>query len=194
MAELNGREFNNWEEFIYYEFPDNEFGIEVRETESNRKEILVTSRHQISKTIIVFYFVTPEYCRAFFYHPNSPHHNANNEKEKSGEIGLDDYDFTTENMVHLKNILDIPVKHGWTEKTTQFKGKLKTSEIRYYDGLEWQIIPIGQNISWFNKAGCLLILFAWPILLIRDKLVQVYFRHNKKHFSHSTSCIPPMKE
>lgn len=125
-------------------------------------------------------------------HPGSPLHNANNDTERLRSLLCADYELTTENLINTNDYLEIPLCFGWTEQAVFYKEKLIKSELLYYDGVTWQSIPIEQNLSWFDKAGCLLSFFAWPILYVQSRLVKRRLNRNKRSVKITTSLISPM--
>ena len=192
MAELNGKKYEEWEEYINDRFPTNEFDISEDKETSSTNVITVTSKNPTLKTKIVFDFPTSGLCRVCFYNPDSPLHNEDNEKERLRALMYSDYELTTENLMNTNEYLKIPLHFGWTEQVTYYKEQLIKSEILYYDGIAWQTILIEQNLSWFDKAGCLISFFAWPILYIQHRLVKHRLNKNYKNVKITTSNILPM--
>jgi hypothetical protein len=194
MAELNDKKYEEWEEYISDKFFINEFDVSEDKNTSSTKIITVTSKEPTSKTKIVFDFPTSGLCRVCFYHPDSPLHNIDNDKERLRALMYSDYELTTENLMNTNEYLEIPLHFGWTEQATYYKEQLIKSEVLYYDGIVWQTIFIERNLSWFDKAGCLITLFAWPILYIQHRLVKHRLNKNTKNVRITTSHILPMKQ
>lgn len=192
MTELNGKKYKEWEEYIIDKFPSDEFDISADRGTSSTNVITVTSKDPTSKTKIVFDFPTTGLCRVCFYNPDSPLLNADNEKERLRALMYSDYELTTENLMNVNEYLEIPLHFGWIEQGTYYKEQLIKSELLYYDGVTWQTIPIEQNLSWFDKAGCILSLLAWPVLYIQYRLVRHRLNKNNKHVKITTSHIIPM--
>lgn len=192
MAELNGKKYEEWEEYINDKFPPNEFNISEDKETSSTNVITITSKDLTSETKIVFDFPTSALCRVCFYNPDSPFHNAENEKERLRALMYSDYELTTENLINTNEYLEIPLNFGWTEQVTYYKEQLIKSEVLYYDGVVWQTIPIEQNLSWFDKAGCLISFIAWPILYIQHRLVKHRLNKNNGNVKITTSHILPM--
>jgi len=192
MAELNGKEYEEWRDYISDKFPNAEFEITESKDTSSADLITITTKDSTSKTRIVFDFPTSGLCRVCFYHPDSPLHNADNDKERLRALMYTDYELTTEYLTTINDYLEIPLHFGWTEQATFHKNKLIKSELFYYDGISWQTIPIDQNLSWSDKVGCLLGFFAWPILYIQYRLVGHRLNKNHKNVKITTAGILPM--
>ena len=192
MAELNGNKYEEWEGYINDKFPSNEFDISEDKDTSSTNVITVTSKDPISKTKIVFDFPTAGLCRVCFYHPDSPLHNEDNDKERLRSLMYSDYELTTENLMNTNEYLKIPLYFGWTEQATYYKEQLIKSEVLYFDGVAWQKIPIEQNLSWLDKAGCLVSFIAWPILYIQYRLVKHRLNKSSKNVKIVTTPISPV--
>jgi len=192
MAELNGKKYEEWEEYINDKFPPNEFNISEDKETSSTNVITVTSKDSTSKTKIVFDFPTSGLCRVCFYNPDSPLHNADNDMERLRALMYSDYALTTENLLDTNEYLEIPLYFGWTEQGIYYKEQLIKSELLYYDGVAWQTILIEQNLSWFDKAGCLLSFIAWPILYSQYRLVKYRLNKNNKNVKITSSQVLPM--
>ena len=192
MAELNGKKYEEWDEYINDKFPISEFDISEDNTTSSTNIITVTVKDRTSKTKIVFDFPASGLCRVCFYNPDSPLHNADNNKERLRALMYSDYELTTENLMATNEYLDIPLYLGWTEQGTYYKEKLIRSEILYYDGVAWQTTLVKQNLSWFDKVGCLLSFFAWPILYVQYRLVKHRLNKDNKNVKITTAQVLPM--
>jgi hypothetical protein len=192
MTELNGKKYQEWEDYINEKFPTSEFFITEDNDSSSTKVITVTTKDPTSKTKIVFDFPTSGLCRVCLYNPASPLNNAYNDKERLRALMYSDYELTTENLMNANDYLRIPLYFGWTEQATFYKEDLVQSELLYYDGVAWQIIPIERNLSWFDKVGCLLGFFAWPILYIQYKFVKRRLNRNNRNVKITSTIIQPM--
>ncbi|MEO8404371.1 MAG: hypothetical protein ABI480_07245 [Chitinophagaceae bacterium] len=189
MAKLNNKVYDDWEEYITDKFPAVAFNISTEKTESS-KIIRISSKSK-SKTLILFDFPTSDLCRTCFYHPDSPFLNADNDKERQRALMYSDYELNDENLQNTNEGLNIPLYFGWSEKAFYYKGKLLRSELLYFDGVNWQTISIEQNLGWYTRAGCLITLLTWPVLLIEYKLVKHRLK-NDKHVKITQADIPPI--
>jgi len=134
MAELNGKKFEDWEEYIYDKFPSKEFVLSEDKDTSSTNVISVISKNPSSKTKIVFDFPTADLCRVCFYNPDSPFHNTQNDQERLRSLLYSDYELTSENLKNTNDYLEIPLHYGWTEKATYYKEQLIKSELLYHNG------------------------------------------------------------
>jgi hypothetical protein len=98
MAELNGKTYETWEDYIADKFPTSEYYITEDKDTSSTNIITVSSKDNTPKTEIIFDFPTIGLCRVCFYNPDSPLHNAGNEKERKRALMYSDYELNDENL------------------------------------------------------------------------------------------------
>jgi hypothetical protein len=192
MAGLNGKKYNEWGEYIKDKFAATEFDITEDKDTSSTTVLTVISKDTTVKTKIVFDFPTMGLCRVCFYNPDSPLINADNDHERLRALMYSDYELTDENLKNTNDYLQIPLYYGWTEQVIYYKERLIKSELLYFDGIAWQTIPIEQKLSWFDKAGCLLSFFAWPILYVQYRLVRHRLNKTNKNVKVTSAHISPM--
>lgn len=151
MAELNGKKYESWEEYIEDKFPTSEFNIqEERDTDSS-KIIIVTTKNKTSETRLVFDFPTSGLCRFTFYHPNSPFLNMDNDEERKRALMYADFEISNENLLNMDETISIPLHYGWIEETTYYADESFISNLRYYDNA-WHTIPLKKKKGWFSKS------------------------------------------
>ena len=167
MTEFNGKIFERWEDYITDKFPNSHFDVSGERIAQSGKVITIQPTDLDSKTRIVFNFPVEDYCICTFYHPDSPQHNASNDRETSRSFMFSDYAFNGENLAAMDSYLKIPLYFGWTEEVTYFNGKLVKSQLLFHDGIAWHTWVIERNISWFDQSGCLVTLLFWPVLYIQ---------------------------
>jgi hypothetical protein len=194
MVELNGKTYEDWKEYIADKFPGSDFiATEITDT-SNTNIITIKSKKGNSETEIVFDFPTPSLCRITFYNPKSPLHNSENDKERKRALMYDDFTITNENVKNSDDYLNIPLYFGWTEEAVYYKDALVISEARFYEGGTWNIIWSENKLSWSNKAGCLVNLLAWPILIPQHKFIYKILEKSTHEKRVLQSDIAPMIE
>ena len=153
---------DNWKEFLFNKFPDSDFL--VKQTDKGNEYIesySIKRKNSTSQTEIVFEICkTDDYKELFnvlFYNPDSPMLNESNEQDKYGFDGQGST-FDSVNLEHLNDWLQIPLIHGWTEKTTYYADRpIKTDLIWIQKGKRTEI-PLKQN--YLDKFGCL----VFPII------------------------------
>jgi hypothetical protein len=192
MAELNGKQYVEWEEYIRDKFSAPFFNITEDKSTSSANVITVTAKEPAIKTRIVFDFPTAGLCRTCFYHENSPHLNADNEKERLRALMYADFEISDENLANTDEYLKIPLYFGWTEQVINYKDQLVKSDLLYYDGVSWQTIPLERHINWFDKVGCLTAVIAWPVLYVQAQFVKHKLTTDNKHVTVTSNHILPM--
>lgn len=148
---------NNWKDYLFEKFTDSDFVVEHLDDKYDIIERYSIKRKNSSITteIVFEIFKSDNYKDLFnvlFYNPDSPIWNESNNEDMYGFDGQGST-FNNENVIHLNDWLLIPLKHGWTEKTTYYADKpIKTDLIWIKNGKLIEI-PIKQN--YLEKFGCL---------------------------------------
>lgn len=182
----------NWKEYLLNKFSDEKkFKIEQFDREHiSFEKFRVTSKDHHCETEIVFQiFKDTDFSEVFdvhFNNPNSPALTDSNINDKYGFDGINST-FNKENEDNMNDLLDIPLRHGWTERTFFYDGKeIKTECIWKRDG-NLLTIPIKQN--YLDNIGCLLFPLAYlKIVLTNHKL------KNKTKAKQVDQVIKPMLE
>ena len=161
MTELNEKAYLNWRDYIADKFPAGQFNIHIEEDPEYKTEtITVTLKDGSSRTSLVFDVIANYLCRASFYHPDTVLYNAENDRERKRSLLVSDYELSDENLADMNDYLDIPLYHGYTERSVYSKGQLRRIDLLSYG----TTIPIYNSVS---AGGCLLGIFTWPFKLFQ---------------------------
>jgi hypothetical protein len=188
---LNNISYNNWKEYIFNKFGDKStFIIEQIEKENKSFDIYrVTLINEKSQTeIIVQIFLDTNYTELHdvqFNNPNSPRLTESNKSNDYGFDGLGST-FNQKNLEDLDDWINIPICHGWTEKTIYYQNKeLKTNCYWIHHGQTVEI-PIKQN--YLENLGCLF----FPIIPLKIYLTDLKLKRNNDKVRVEEKVIEPM--
>lgn len=181
---------DNWKEYLFDRFPDSDFAVEHID---NRNDIIesysIKRKNSDSKTEIVFeIFKSDNYkelINVLFYNPNSPMLNESNNEDKYGFDGQGS-SFNNENLIHLNDWLLIPLKYGWTEKTTYYADRPIKTDLIWIQRGKMTEIPLKQN--YLDKFGCL----AFPIIPFVTWWTNWKLKHKTKNVRVDERVISPM--
>jgi hypothetical protein len=153
---------NNWKEYLFDKFPGSDFLVKQNDKGNDFIESYsIKRKNSTSQTEIVFQiFKTDDYKELFnvlFCNPDSPMLSESNDQDKYGFDGQGST-FDKENLVHLDDWLQMPLVHGWTEKTTYYRDRPIKTDLIWIQGGQLTEIPLKQN--YLDKFGCL----TFPII------------------------------
>ncbi len=194
MAELDNKIYENWPAYIADKFPSADFVVTETANSSSGGTIKIKSKNGNSTTEIACDFPASGLCRVTFYNPESPLHNAANDKERQRALMYDDYEITNENLKNTDDYLNIPLYFGWTEEATYYKGVLVHSEARFYESGGWTVMWSESKLSWSQKVGCLINLIGWPILIPQHRFIYKRFNSSVTEKRIIQSNIPAMTD
>lgn len=161
MTQLNNQTYLNWLDYITDKFPADQFIINIEDfPEEKIDTITVTLKDGSSRTSLVFDIIDNDLCRECFYHPDTVLYNAENNRERNRSLMVSDYELSDENLSAMDDYLDIPLYHGYTERTVYIKGQLRRVDLLY----NGHTIPIYDNTS---AGGCLLSMITWPFKFLK---------------------------
>lgn len=178
----------NWKEYLQTKFSDDK-KFHMKEFSDNNFDVFqISSANNKSETQIIFkVFKNTNYSNVFnvqFLNPNSPILAESDSKDEYGFDGIDDY-FSANSIENMDDLLDIPLRHGWTERTTYYNSKeVQTECIWQRDGKIIEI-PIKQN--YLENYGCLMSLFVLPMIVWTN-----YKLKNSRKTSYIDKVIKPM--
>jgi hypothetical protein len=150
---------DNWKEFLFNKFPDSDFLVQKTDKgDESIESYSIKRKNSTSRTEIVFeIFKTDDFKELFnvlFYNPDSPILNESNDQDKYGFDGQGST-FNSDNMEHLNDWLQIPLIHGWTERTTYCADKPIKTDLIWIQRGKLTVIPLRQN--YLDKFGCLIL-------------------------------------
>ncbi len=181
----------NWKEYLFKKFSDS--GIFQVDLVDNEDEFIETysikRKDSHSNTEIIFeIFKSDNYTELFnitFYNPDSPIHNEENKLDIHGFDGQGST-FNDESIEHHDDWLNIPLIHGWTEKTTFYKDSPVKTELIWIQNGKTVEIPLKQN--YLDNLGCLFFPFV-PIVIWWTHLK---LKMNKDEVKIDQRIIKPM--
>lgn len=180
MAQLDGREYKNWEEYIQTKFPPDIFNVNTDSIESVTT-YFITTKESLSKTRIYLELIDGIALRASFDNPESPVSIKEGQEERERAFLFDDFALNDAHLVFTDQYLNIPVYYGWTEKRTYYRNKVLRVELFYNNSKNQEHLFINTYYwTWHEKAGCLLLPIVLPAIWIESKIVNHKIKRGKE--------------
>jgi hypothetical protein len=181
---------DNWKEYLFDKFPDGDFLVEqIDKGNDSIESYSIKRKNSTNQTEIVFeIFKTDDYKELFnvlFYNPDSPMLNESNEQDKYGFDGQGST-FDKENLLQLNDWLQIPLIHGWTERTTYYVDRPIKTDLIWIQRGKLTEIPLKQN--YLDKFGCL----TFPIIPFVTWWTNWKLKHMTKQVRIDERIIRPM--
>ncbi len=185
---FNGQKFENWMDYFHYKFGnENIFSIELFDKEIIRLiSYRITLKDKKCKTEIIFIlFHYLEIFDVYFNHPDSPKLRRNNQANKYGFDGVGSA-FNLKNVKDVDEWINIPLYHGWIERTTLYDSQKHKTDCVWQQGDKVIACPIEQN--YLDDYGCLL----FPIIPIVISIWDFKLKRNKEKITVKENIIEPM--
>lgn len=122
----------------------------------------------------------------YFINPDSPNLTASNE---SNVYGLDGFgtEFTRENVKEIDELLNIPIYHGWKERTTFYDNESVRIDYQWQQNGETHELELYDSDS--NKYGCL---FSFLLIFLENFLHKHKFLKKRTTKRIEEEVIEPM--
>jgi len=190
MAQLNGKEFRTWKEYIEHKFPSINFTVRL-EPANSTETYIVTCKEGKSATRIYLELFDDSTCRVTFDNPASPLSIKLGEEERQRAILYADYTLEDTQLLATDSYIHIPLYCGWNEKLTYYTNKLLREEMLYYKAGKFEHLHTNTYYwNWYKKAGCLLFPIVLPALWIESRIVKRKISQGKNIKIQSTEVLP----
>ena len=192
MAMLDGKEFDSWDQYFREKLPAARLVID-QDMQSPGREMRVRSRLIESETRLVIEFPGADTCMVTCFNPASALVRYQSGGELlNGAMFETYYEFNDISLDQLDNQLNIPLYFGWTEELDFHENKLIEAQLLFEDKGGWHALPVEKNRTWLDKAGCLLMLFTWPVLYLQHQVILFLYKKGYRRKKQIRFTVVPM--